>query len=85
MVLLGHFAVALPSVADIPEEMLRTQIITSARSPIDGKTLTAAEYAELKAKLRVAPPPKLNAKVRETIFLLRLRNLLMRVFPFLDI
>ena len=85
MAILGHFAVALPLVADIPEEILRTQIITSARSPIDGKLLTAAEYAELQAKLRVAPPPKLNPKVRETIFLLRLRNLLMRVFPFIDI
>ncbi|NRB07788.1 MAG: glutathione S-transferase [Richelia sp.] len=85
MAFLGHFALALPPVADIPEEILRTQIITSARSPIDGKLLTAAEYAELQAKLRVAPPPKLNPKVRETIFLLRLRNLLMRVFPFIDI
>ena len=85
MAFLGHFTLALPPVADIPEEILRTQIITSARSPIDGKLLTAAEYAELQAKLRVAPPPKLNPKVRETIFLLRLRNLLMRVFPFIDI
>ncbi len=79
-----QLTIALPPAADIPEEILRTEIITAARSPVDGKLLTAAEYAELQAKLQTAPPPKLNTRVRENIFLLRLRKLLFRIFPFLD-
>ncbi|MDJ0676645.1 MAG: hypothetical protein QNJ36_14910 [Calothrix sp. MO_167.B42] len=78
-----QFAMALPPAVDIPEEILRTQIITAARSPIDGKLLTAAEYAELQAKLQTAPPPKLDPAIRENIFLLRIRKLLLRLFPFL--
>jgi len=38
-------ATALPPPEDLPEEILRTEIITEARSPIDGQPLTAAEYA----------------------------------------
>jgi hypothetical protein len=85
VVLLGQLAMALPPTADIPEEILRTEIITTARSPVDGKLLTAAEYAELQAKLQTAPTPKLDPKVRNTIFSLRIRKLLLKVFPFLDI
>jgi len=77
-------AMALPPAVDIPEEILRTEIITAARSPIDGKLLTAAEYAELQAKLQTAPPPKLDPIIRESIFLLRIRKLLFRLFPFLN-
>lgn len=40
-------AVALPPESDIPEEILRTEIITQGRSPIDGTPLTPAEYAAL--------------------------------------
>lgn len=81
----GQAVIALPPAEDIPEEILRTEIITEARSPIDGKRLTAAEYAELKTQLQTSPPPKLNAQIREQIFLLRLRKALLQIFPFLDI
>ncbi len=74
---------SLPPSDDIPEEILRTEIITAARSPIDGKPLTAAEYVELQAKLQVVPPPQLDDKIREQIFLLRLRSALKQFFPFL--
>ena len=43
-------AIALPPPDDLPEEILRTEIITEARSPIDGQPLTAAEYAQLQAQ-----------------------------------
>jgi hypothetical protein len=70
-------ALGLPPPEDVPEEVLRTQIITEARSPIDGKPLTAAEYAELQAALRIQPPnPLISAKQQELIFLLRVRQLL---------
>jgi hypothetical protein len=76
---------SLPPPEDIPEEILRTEIITAARSPIDGKPLNAAEYAELQANLQIVPPPKLDPKIRENIFLLRLRKGLMQIFPFLNL
>lgn len=79
-------ALALPPASDIPEEVLRTEIILEARSPVDGKPLTAAQYAELQAQLQTRPtPPKLNPQVRDTIFLLRLRRTLRTFFPFLPI
>jgi hypothetical protein len=81
----GTAVVALPPPADIPEEILRTEIIIEARSPVDGKLLTPAEYAELQEQLQVSPPPKLSADVRQTVFLLRLRKALLQIFPFLDI
>ncbi len=53
-------ALALPSPEDIPEEVLRAEIITSARSPLDNQPLTAAEYALLEEQLATSIyPPKL--------------------------
>lgn len=77
--------IALPLREDIPEEILRTQIIIEARSPIDGKFLTAAEYAQLQAQLQEAPPRKLDPKIRDQIFLLRIRKTLLQFFPFLNL
>ncbi|WP_009632788.1 hypothetical protein [Synechocystis sp. PCC 7509] len=76
---------SMPPQTEIPEEVLRTEIIVAARSPIDGKPLTAAEYAELQESLQDSPPLKLSPKVRETIFLLRLRQLIRTFAPFLPI
>ncbi|TVP60636.1 MAG: hypothetical protein EA343_16795 [Nodularia sp. (in: Bacteria)] len=81
----GRYVVALPPPEDIPEEILRTEIIIDARSPIDGKPVNAAEYAELQEQLRVSPPPKLSADLRQTIYLIQLRKALLQIFPFLDI
>lgn len=79
-------AVSLPPPEDIPEEVLRTEIITEARSPVDGKPLTAAEYAKLQAQLQARPiAAPLSPKVKETILLLRLRRVIRTVLPFLPI
>ena len=79
------FVIASPPSIDIPEEILRTEIILEARSPIDGKALNAAEYAQLQAQIKTRPyPPKLSPKLRETVFLLRLRKILKTLFPFVD-
>ncbi len=80
-----QIALSLPPQTEIPEEVLRTEIITAANSPIDGKPLTAAQYAELQAQLQDSPTPKLSPKVRETVFLLRLRQLIRTFAPFLPI
>ncbi|BAY35021.1 hypothetical protein NIES2107_69320 (plasmid) [Nostoc carneum NIES-2107] len=82
---LGTKAMALPPAEDIPEEILRTQIIIEARSPVDGKPLTAAEYAQLQEQLQVIPPRQLDPKIRDQIFLLRIRKGLLQLFPFLGI
>ena len=79
-------AVALPPPEEIPEEVWRTEIITEARSPVDGKPLSAAEYAELQAQLQersITPP--LNPKLEQNIFLLRLRKVIRTILPFLPI
>ncbi len=74
---------ALPPPDDPPEEVLRTEIILDARSPVDGEPLTAAEYAELQAQLQDPEfAPAVSPKVRELIFLLRVRELLNTVIPF---
>lgn len=79
-------AVALPPPEDTPEEVLRTEIILEARSPIDGKPLSAAQYAELQAQLQTrSTPPKLNPIVRDRIFLLRFRKAIRTFLPFLPI
>jgi hypothetical protein len=75
-------ALCLPPPEDVPEEVLRTQIITQARSPIDGKPLTAAEYAQLQAQLAESSfSPELNPQIRQLIFLLHLRRLLRTIVP----
>ena len=76
-------AFALPPPEDIPEEVLRTEIILEGRSPIDGKPLSAREYEELKAELaQSSNDPKINSDIRELIFLLQLRKLVKTIVPF---
>lgn len=75
---------SLPPPEDIPEEVLRTEIITQARSPVDGKPLTPAEYAQLQVQLETpVVPPQLNPEVRQNIFLLRILKLFRTFVPFL--
>jgi hypothetical protein len=76
-------AVALPPPEDIPEEVLRTEIITEARSPVDGRPLSAAEYAELQAQLETpGQPPSVPSNIRQLIFLLQIRRTFLQFFPF---
>jgi hypothetical protein len=75
-------AVGLPPPEDIPEEILRTEIVTQARSPIDGELLTAAEYAQLQAELsQRSTPPELAPEIRQNIFLLQLLDFLETISP----
>ncbi len=76
-----------PLAEDTPEEVLRAEIYTDARSPIDGKQLSAAEYTELMEKLRsldhIPPEDLVSPKVREVIGLLKLRKFLKQFIPFI--
>lgn len=88
LLLLGAGEVqALPPPEDIPEEVLRAEIITGARSPIDGEPLTAEEYAQLRAELAEAPPEKIELApiITRNIRLLRLRKFIKTFFPFIPI
>lgn len=80
-------AVALPPPDDQPEEVLRTEVITGARSPITGKPMTAAEYAQLQAEIETPPPiqPELSPTIRKQVNLLKLRQFLKTFFPFIPI
>jgi hypothetical protein len=74
---------ALPPPDDLPEEVLRTEIITEARSPIDGEPLTAAEYAQLKAELaQRGTTPELDPEIQQTVFLLQLLDFVRTLTPF---
>jgi hypothetical protein len=75
---------ALPPENEIPEEVLRTRVITTARSPIDGEPLTAAEYADLQAQLSDPNTREsVNPDVAQVIFLLQVRRVLKPILPFI--
>ncbi|MCT7993924.1 hypothetical protein [Laspinema olomoucense] len=86
-------ATALPPASDVPEEILRTEIITQGRSPIDGTPLTPAEYAALLEERAfqgtIAPndgsPTTATGPIRPgqiMINRLPVRELLRVIFPF---
>ncbi len=70
---------------DIPEEVLRAEIITEARSPISGKALSANDFAELIVNTKQqldrddAIAATTNPKFKEALLLLRLRGFLRSV------
>lgn len=56
--------------------------MTEARSPLNGEPLTAAEYAELRARLEERGfPPEVAPNIRQLIFLLEIRRLLNTFTP----
>ncbi|MEA5462495.1 hypothetical protein [Leptothoe sp. PORK10 BA2] len=76
--------IVVPAAEDVPEEILRTEIIFEARSPLDGASLSPADYAQLQAELATSQTtPTLNADIRFLIFLLQARRAFKPVIPFL--
>ncbi|MEL6929877.1 MAG: hypothetical protein AAFO95_14725 [Cyanobacteria bacterium J06600_6] len=74
---------ALPQPEDLPEEILRTEIILQGRSPIDGKPLSAQEYEQLQAELRESAfDPEVDADIQQLILLLQIRKLFKTIIPF---
>lgn len=68
---------------DIPEEILRTEIIIEGRSPIDNQPLSASEYAEMQSKNQQSPyPTEINSDLQQKILLLRLLKMIRTVTPF---
>lgn len=78
-----NVCLALPPTEDIPEEILRTEVILEGRSPVNGEALAAAEYEELKAKLAQTNfRPQLDPAVQQIIFLLQIRKFIKTIIPF---
>ncbi|AGY59503.1 hypothetical protein GKIL_3257 [Gloeobacter kilaueensis JS1] len=75
----------LPPPEDTPEEVLRLEEPGYATSPVDGERLSLGDYARLQAELQDAQyvQPKINPKLANLIFLLKLRKLLRVFLPFL--
>ncbi len=68
---------------DQPEEILRTEIILDGRSPIDGKSLSAAEYIIIQDQISQNDVQvEIKPEIKNLIFLLRLRKLLKTITPF---
>ncbi|WP_035986870.1 hypothetical protein [Leptolyngbya sp. KIOST-1] len=81
---LGSPALAIPPPDDIPEEVLRTEVITEARSPIDGRALSPADYTVLQERLRDPNVDVVvNPELAQLIQLLQFRRILRPVIPFL--
>lgn len=78
---------ALPPAQDTPEEVLRTEIILDARSPVDGRPMSPAEYAALQAEQQAPynPPAPLARKVRSTVTLLKVRKFIKTYLPFIPV
>lgn len=78
---------AVPPGEDTPEEVLRTEIILDARSPIDGKPMSPAAYAELQAAEQAPyrPPTEVPKKVKNLIGLLKIRKFIKTYLPFIPI
>jgi hypothetical protein len=72
----------LPPANDIPEEILRAELIIEARSPIDGKPLSATEFAELVVRVEQqlarddAAAATKNSPFKDVLVLIRLRKFL---------
>lgn len=72
---------------DLPEEVLRSEILLDGRSPFDGTRLTATEYAELEQEIeqRNAVEPQVAPKIRRLVGLIKFRKFLKRVLPIVPI
>jgi hypothetical protein len=84
LVTLENTALALPPPDDVPEEILRTEVITEARSPLNGEPLAAADYAVLQDRLRDANTEAMvNPDLAQLVQLLQLRHILKPILPFI--
>ncbi|WP_448598894.1 hypothetical protein [Thermoleptolyngbya sp.] len=70
---------ALPPPEDVPEEVLRTQIVLEGRSPVTGEPLSAGDRATQQANRQTAiaeQPRALPPEVQQIVMLLKLQRLL---------
>ena len=81
----GSPALALPPPDEVPEEVLRTEVIVEARSPLTGEPMSPADYATLQEQLRDPNTDStLNADLVNLVRLLQLRRIFKPILPFLE-
>ncbi len=73
--------------SDLPEEVLRSEILLDARSPFDGKRLTATEYEELRQDIEQANAvePQIGLKIRTLVGQLKFRKFIKQILPIVPI
>ena len=78
---------AAPRGEKTPEKMSSHGLALEFRSPLDGRLLTATEYADLQAEIdRLNEvPPQVSYKIRRLVGLLKFRKLIKRVLPIVPI
>ena len=78
---------AAPKAEKIPEKVLSQELVLEFRSPLDGRLLTATEYADLRAEIdRLNEvPPQVSYKIRRLVGLLKFRKFIKRVLPIVPI
>ena len=71
----------------MPEQVSAPILVLELRSPLDGRLLTATEYADLQAEIdRLNEvPPQVSPKIRRLIGLLEFRKFIKRVLPIVPI
>lgn len=74
----------LPPEDDTPEEVLRLEEPGYANSMVSGERLSLGDYARLETELQAAQEtrPQISSKIKDLIFLLRLRKVLRTFLPF---
>ncbi len=72
---------------EVPEEVLRQEMIFEARSPLNGAPLTATEYAELQADIEQLNQvtPQVSPKLQQLMMLVKLRKFIKTVLPIVPI
>lgn len=72
---------------DVPEEVLRSEILLDGRSPFTGERLSATEYAELQSEIEKANAvePQVAPKLRNLVGLVKLRKFIKTVLPIVPI
>ena len=80
----AQVGLTLPPPQDIPEEILRNEVIIEGRSELTGEILNSSEYAIEKEELsKSAYHPEVNTKLKHLEFLLIIRKMLKKIVPIL--
>ena len=72
---------------NMPEQVSAPVLVLELRSPLDGRLLTATEYADLQAEINRLNevPPQVSPKIRRLVGLLKFRKFIKRVLPIVPI
>ena len=80
-------AYATPEGEKMPDPVSPPALVLDLRSSLDGRLLTATEYADLQAEIdRLNEvPPQVSPKIRRLVGLLKFRKFIKRVLPIVPI